>query len=365
MKVSILRENLSRGLNIVGRMIKQRATLPVLSNIMLATDKGRLKLISTDLESAITCWIGAKIDEEGAVTIPARTIIDYLTSTSDETIKLDARGADIHIISAHHQATIKGIEAGEFPVIPEVKGDVALKFESSQLKQAIFSTSIAAALDETRPVLAGLYFKGRVNSLHIVETDSYRLAEYKIEAPKLPASIDVIIPSRTALELARVLPDDESEVAFSVGENQAEFRLKDVNFLSRQIEGAFPDYEQIIPKEFVYKFEASKQELSEAIKSASVFARDAGNSLKLDASTGQIVVSAAAAQVGDAKAKLAVESSGSPLAVAFNAKYIMDAVTAIDAEMINFELSGALNPGLIWSKSKPNYRYVIMPLRSE
>ncbi|MDH4358330.1 MAG: DNA polymerase III subunit beta [Candidatus Berkelbacteria bacterium] len=365
MKVSILRENIARGLNIVGRMIRQRATLPVLSNIMLATDKGRLKLVSTDLESAITCWIGAKIDEEGAITIPARTIIDYLASSTDESIRLDARGADIHIISTHHQATIKGIEAEEFPVIPEVKGGVALKLKSSEIKRAILSTSIAAALDETRPVLAGIYFKGRANTLYIVATDSYRLSEYKIEVGKSQKTLDVIIPSRTALELARVLPDDDSEVAFSVGENQAEFRIKDVNFLSRQIEGAFPDYEQIIPKEFVYRFESSKQELSEAIKSASVFARDAGNSLKLDASSGQVVVSAAAAQVGDAKAKLAVESSGSSLTVAFNAKYIMDAVTAIEAETISFELSGALSPGLIYSKANPQYRYVIMPLRSE
>ena len=374
MKSQVKRANLSQALNTVGRMVKQRATLPILSNVMISSDKGRLKIAATDLESAVITWIGAKVDEEGAVTIPARTLIDYIAATSFEVVTIDVRGTDIWLKSDRNKAMIKGMGVEEFPIIPQVKSSNWIKVSAGMIKNAIMATSVAAALDETRPVLAGIYFVARGSELKVVATDSYRLAEYKMQIDKLPVALEFIIPARVANELSRVLPSGENEeresendpkTEIAVGENQAEFKFSDNIFLSRQIEGAFPDYEQIIPKEFVYEFAVEKERLAEALRGASVFARESGNNIKLTCTEGSVVVSAASAQVGDAEATLKVESSGSPLTVAYNAKYILDAINVISSQEIKIAFSGALNPGLITGVGNDNYRYVIMPLRSE
>lgn len=365
MKISCKRENLLSGLNIVGRMVKTRATLPVLSNIMIASDKGRLKLISTDLEAAVTHWIGAKIDEEGAVTLPARTFIDYVTSTSDDTIELNSLGADVSISSAHYHSTIKGLAAEEFPIIPQVGGEKPVKISAKALKQAIFATAYAAALDETRPVLSGILLRLKGSSLFVVATDSYRLAEAKINVGKVDRALEVIIPQRAAAELARILPQDESEVSLYVGENQAEFRFGDIEFQTRQIEGSFPDYEQIIPKEFVYEFDVSKVEMEEAIKTASIFSRDSGNNIKFVASSNELVITSVSSQIGDSEARIKVVSKGTPLSISFNARYILDALSAVEGENLHFAFAGELVAGLITDPENTDYRYIVMPLRNE
>lgn len=365
MKASLKRENLDKALAVVGRAIKQRATLPVLSNILISTDKGRLKLASTDLESSVSMWIGGKIDEEGAITVPARTLSDYIAAATDESITVEVHGTDVGVKSEHHKATIKGLGAEEFPIIPHVEGGNWIKVPANRLKTAINCVSIAAALDETRPVLAGVYFKVRANEMMLVATDSYRLAEYKIQIEKKQSPGDFIIPARAAMELARILPAVEGDVEIAAADNQAEFKFDDIQFLSRQIEGAFPDYEQIIPKEFSYKFEASKGSLAEAIKTVGVIARDAGNNLKLSGGDQKISISAAANQVGDAEATISVASQGTPLTISFNSKYILDAINILEANDLTFSFSGTLTPGLIEAKGNDNYRYIIMPLRSE
>lgn len=365
MKISCKRENLISGLNIVGRMVKTRATLPVLSNIMIATDKGRLKLVSTDLEAAITHWIGAKIDEEGAITLPARTLIDYVTSVQDDTIELASEGSDVSISSAHYNSTIKGLSAEEFPIIAKVSGDSIIKMSSNILKRAIFSVAPAAALDETRPVLAGVLICAKATKMHVVATDSYRLAEQKIDIAKIEKPLEIIIPQRCAAELARVLPQDESEVSLHVGENQAEFRFGDIEFQSRQIEGTFPDYEQIIPKEFVYEFDVKKADMEEAIRTASIFSRDAGNNIKLAGGTNELVITSASGQIGDSEARVKVISKGSPLTISFNARYILDALSVAEGEGVHFAFAGELTAGLLTSPDDLGFRYIVMPLRNE
>lgn len=365
MIASCKRENLLKGLSIVSRMVKQRATLPVLSNIMISTDKGRLKLSATDLEAAVTTWIGAKIDEEGAITVPARVIVDYVGATSDETILITVKETDIGITSEHNKTTIKGLEAGEFPQIPKIKDSGALTIKAVQLKQAILSTSFAAALDETRPVLAGILLKTKNDKLHIVATDSYRLAEYILDCEKAPKPFEIILPSRTANELARILPSEDLEVTISIGESQVEFGFDDIEFSTRQIEGAFPDYDQIIPKEFNAEIEAAGNEFAEAIKTANVFARDVGGNIKISVGADKAVINAIASQVGDTQASFAVTFKGTPMVVAFNAKYILDVLTILEGDRLVFGLTGELNPGLISDKTKTNFKYVVMPLRSE
>lgn len=365
MKLTLKRENLNRGLLTVAKLVKQRATLPVLSNIMLMTDKGRLKLAATDLESAVVTWVGAKIDEEGAVTVPAKTIVDYITSTTDETVDLYSEGSDLSIKGTHHHADIKGIASEEFPIIPEVRGGLGLKVKSLDLKGAIFTTAVASAFDETRPVLAGILFRLNGKKLTMVATDSYRLAESNINIKSENTKGDFIIPARTALEVARLLPSDDQEVEIASGDNQVLFKFSDIEFTSRQIEGAFPDYEQIIPKEFVFESEMDKNELLEAIRTANVFARESGSNVKLSVSDGAISVSAIATQVGKSETKVSATTSGTPLSIAFNARFILDALNAIEGERVRFNFAGELNPGLILPYDSDNFKYVVMPLRNE
>ena len=364
MIVSCKRENLARGLAIVSRVVKQRATLPVLSNIMISTDKGRLKLSATDLEVAVCAWIGGKIDEEGAITVPARTFSDYILATGDETIAISVKGSDIALTGERAKTTIKGLEASEFPTIPEVGGKGLLKVKTKELKRAIFSTGFAAALDETRPVLAGILLRGKGGKLILAATDSYRLAEKTISCDGAGA-FEAIIPARSASELGRILPQDDSEAEVRVNEDQVELVFADIQFTSRKIEGAFPDYEQIIPGKFACEFEAQREELAEAIRVANVFAREVGGNIKVSAAEGKAVINAVSSQVGDTQATLPVDFSGSPTTVAFNAKYILDALGVIEGERIKVGFSGELNPGLIADKSDDTLKYVVMPLRSE
>lgn len=366
MKITCKRENLLKGLNIVSRMVKQRATLPVLGNILLSSDGGRLKLSVTDLEAAIVTWVGAKIDEEGAITLPARTLLDYVSTSSDEVISLTAQNSDVALKSDRNRATIKGILAEEFPIIPSVDSKEKLVVSSKTLKNAIFATSICAAPDETRPVLSGILFRVRADKLFVVATDSYRLSECKIDIKSAPKEFaDVIIPQRVAVELARVLSDEEKDVELSVGENQSQFICDDIVFLSRQIEGSFPDYEQIIPKEFIYEFDTDKSDAVEAIKLANVFARDIGGNIKMIGQENKVEIVSASSQTGDTNTFLEVSSTGKPLTVAFNARYVMDALNAVAGPRVTFSFAGELNPGQIVDKTDPAFKYIIMPLRGE
>lgn len=365
MKITIKREKLSGGLLMVGKLVKQRATLPVLSNILINTDKGRVRLAATDLESSVVTWVGAKVDEEGAVTIPAKTIIDYITNMTDETVELYSEGSDLNIKGSRNHADIKGIAVEEFPIIPEVKGGIAVKALSGDLKRAIFITAIAAAFDETRPVLAGVLFRVADKDLTLVATDSYRLAEAKIKIAKSSDKGDFIIPQRTALEVARLLPADKTEVEICAGENQVQFKFGEIEFTSRQIEGAFPDYEQIIPKKFEFEAELDKGELLEGIKTANVFARESGSNVKMSATEGSVAISAIANQVGKAENQVSATTSGTPLTVAFNARFILDALNAIESERVKFNFAGALSPGLILPFDSDDFKYVVMPLRNE
>jgi DNA polymerase-3 subunit beta len=365
MKISCKRENLAKALNIVSRMVRARATLPVLSNILIASDNGRLKLAATDLEAAVCIWTGAKIDEEGAITVPARILVDYITSNNDETVRLEASTTDILIKSEHYKATIKGIAAEEFPIIPKISGTKPIKVKAADLKDAIFSTVFSAAMDETRPVLAGVLLRIKGNDLKVVATDSYRLAEYSIKLDEAQQPFEAIVPQRALAELGRILPQDDKIVEIVSAEGQTKFQFDDIQFVSRQIEGTFPDYEQIIPKNFVYEFTAPKSAFEEALKTANIFARDAGSNIKLKTGDKVIEISAISAQVGDAEATLPVDSKGGNLEVAFNAKYILDGVNVIESPEVSFGLSGQLEAGLIQSAEKKNLIYLVMPLRNE
>ncbi|OGD57080.1 DNA polymerase III subunit beta [Candidatus Berkelbacteria bacterium RBG_13_40_8] len=367
MKVSCTQENLQKGLSIVSRSVGIRTTLPVLNNILLKTEKGRLKISATDLEVGISTWVGAKVDREGAITCPSKLLLDYINTNNDKKINLELKELNLHLESEHYKANIKGIDASEFPLIPEVKKTQELEVLTQDLANAISKTVIASALDESRPVLAGVFVEASNDKMKMVATDSYRLAEQKINlTKKADTKTSFILPQRTMIEVARILDLGAEKVKIYPSENQAEFVLGETILVSRLIEGAFPDYEQIIPKNITTKMQANSSEFAIALKMASLFARESANNIKLKiAPPDKVSVLAVSPHVGDNVSEVKGTISGNALEIAFNAKFILDVLSVIGSEEVSLELSGNLAPGILRGKTNPNYLYVIMPLRIE
>lgn len=366
MKVSCTQENLARGLGIVSHMVGTRTTLPVLNNILLKTEKGRLKLSATDLEIGINTWIGGKVVKEGAVTCPARLISEFVTTNTDKTINLELKDATLNLSSEHFKANIKGIEASEFPLIPEVKGGATIEIGAATLRDAITKTVFACALDETRPVLAGIYIVVDGGTLKMVATDSYRLAEKRITTLSKSAKAKIIIPARTMAEIGRLIDESVEKVAINVGENQVEFKIGPTEVVSRLIEGSFPDYEQIIPTNIKTKIEIPTASFSSAIKMASFFARESANNIKLVVKKPKIIqVLAVSPQVGDNVSDLEASFTGDELEIAFNSKFILDVLAVIGSENVDLEFAGPQVAGVVRPAKDKNYLYIIMPLRME
>lgn len=364
MKLSCNQEKLNKSLNIVNKIIGSRGSLPILNNILLSTDKGRLKLASTDLEIGITTWIGAKIDQEGSITIPAKVLTDFVSTNDDEKINLELKETTLELKSEKYQAHIKGIEATEFPLIPEVKSEKLISLPVKLFQEAIRKTLFSCAMDETRPVLTGMYVNVEKDILKLASTDSYRLAEATIKLEKTAGkNVSFIIPNRTMSELGRILSVATKTIDVYLEENQILFTLDDTQIISRLIEGNFPDYQQIIPKGYSSHFEISTVELAKIVKMASFFARESANNIKLNFTSGKLAVSAVSPQLGDNISEIIVQAEGENLDIAFNAKFVLDILNVIEEEKVVIDANGKTQATIIKPAKDKKFIYVVMPLR--
>ncbi|MBI2263182.1 DNA polymerase III subunit beta [Candidatus Berkelbacteria bacterium] len=368
MKIISTKENLISGLNIVGRLTGRNLQLPILANVLLKTEKGRLKMAATNLEIGITTYLGAEIKEEGGITVPGRVLIDYLSNLSANKIELTKEDNKLQIKSEGGKSTILGIEETEFPLIPEVKEENPLILKSLELKDAILKTVFAAALDETRPVLTAVYFNleksGSKPLLKIVATDSFRLAETSVFLEKeVNALQPLLIPAVTLMELARLINEKTGDIMLYFGENQAQFKTSQFSLVTRLLEGSFPDYQTIIPKEFKTNLILEKEKFLGGLKLANLFARDAGGTLKLKVEKDGLVLEVASVALGEHQAKIDAEVKGEELTVAFNARYLLDGLNALASDKIEFQISSPTTPGVLKSSKQTNYLYLVMPLR--
>lgn len=374
MKLSCLQENLKRGLAIVSHAVAGKSTLPVLSNILIATDEGRLKLAATNLEVGITCWIGAKIEEEGAVTIPAKLLTDVVGGLPNDKInlRLDPRTQTVNLTCARFEANIKGIEADEFPVIPTVtEREPTVAFPPDLLRETVDQVAFAAATDDTRPVLAGVLMRLKGKTATFAAADGFRLAVRTIELPEpVDEPQDVIVPARALNELARIIGDVEGNVEVTVtpGGGQVLFHTESMDLVSRLIEGRFPDFERIIPASFATRTVLETQELSKAVKLSSYFASASANIVKLtmepggDLGPGRLLISANAAEVGDNKGALDGMVHGEGGQIALNVKYLSEALNAIKTPQIAIETQTAQNPGVFKPVGAEGYIHIVMPM---
>ncbi|MDO8513628.1 MAG: DNA polymerase III subunit beta [bacterium] len=368
MKLSCTQENLAKGLSIVGRIATSRATLPILANILISTDKGRLRLASTDLEIAITTRVSAKIDQDGGLTIPSRTINDFVITNNDLALDLNISKNTLNIKSDHYEANINGIEIGEYPLIPTITEPEICRIPADKFREAIAHTSFAASTDETRPILNGINFHFSKDEIRLVATDSYRLAEAKIKGSKLITEHgDIVVPTRTMIELARIIQPSDGIVKIFLSENQIAFVFGNTEVISRLIEGSFPAYQQIIPSTSQAKVILKSSELTNALKMSSLFAKESANNVKIKVQGNQVQIIAVSPQLGDNTATLVSTTEGGELEIAFNARYILDALSIIGSEEVRLDLNEInpnkdRKPSILKPKTNSDYLYIIMPL---
>lgn len=374
MKLTCLQENLKRGLATVSHAVAGKSTLPVLSNVLLATDGGRLKLAATNLDVGITHWIGAQVQEEGAITVPAKLLADVIGGLPNDrvTLTLDARTQTVKVECARYTSNIKGIEAEEFPIIPTVSDRApAVSLSPATLREAIDQVAFAAASDDTRPVLAGVLVRLRENRLTFAAADGFRLATRVVQLPEAVAQPqEFIVPARSLVELARIAADSEGQISLTMSPSggQALFHTENTELVSRLIDGKFPDFERIIPSQYLTRSILDTAELAKAVKLASFFANPSQNVVKLtlepggELGPGRLVISANAAEVGDNTGEIDGMIHGEGGQIALNVKYLADAIAAIKTAQVAIETQGSQNPGVFKPVGQEGYVHIVMPM---
>ncbi len=373
MKLSCLQENLNRGLSIVGRAVATRSTLPITQNILLSAEQSRLKLAATNLEMAITCWIGAKVKQKGDITVPARLLSDFVNSLPNDLIEINlpANGRILELKSGHFQAHIHGIDAADFPPIPQINDGITTTIEAASLREGIAQVAFAAATEESRPVLTGINTEFDGEQLNLVAADGFRLAVHKttLSSP-VKEKTTIIIPARTLNELNRLIGEQEEPVEITVNEKKSQvlFRLKDAEIVSQLIQGSFPNYSQVIPQSYTTRAVVDISEFLRVTKMSSIFARDASGIVRLvitpgsELTPGKVTVSAQAEEVGDNVSEVDALTDGEEAKIAFNVKYLSDVLSVLSQAQVALELTTPSSPGTIRPIGVDNYVHVVMPM---
>ncbi len=373
MKISCLQENLAKGLAVVGRAVAVRSTLPQASHVLLASEEGRLKLLATNLEIAISCWIGAQVEDEGAITVPARLLADFVTSLPAERIDMTVapRARQLHISCARNEATVAGMDAADFPPVPSVADGLSLKLDPKTLRRAISQVEFAAAADDTRPVLTGVHTLAQDRELTLAAADGFRLAVHKLPLEQeVPEPVEVIIPARALRELERLIADEEEPLlmAFNAARSQVLFRLPSVEMVATLIQGTFPNYSQLIPQSYATRAVIDMRQFLQETRIAAIFARDGAGIVRVQmepgegAAPGKMTVSARAEEIGEHRGELDVVIEGEASKIAFNSKYLQDVLQVLDISQVALETSSPSSPGVFRPVGAEDYVHVVMPM---
>ena len=372
MKVTVLQENLARGLSIVSRAVSPRSTLPVLANVLIASDEGRLRLSATNLEMGITCWIPARIEQDGSTTVPSRTFSDLVNTLPGEQVQLalNTQTQNLHVQSGASNNDIKCIDAQEFPPLPVPDMEGAIQLNVVDFKEMIHQVAFAASTDEARPVLMGVLMVVDKDKVTMAAADGFRLSVRKaVLSSPAPQPFNAVIPARALSELARVASDGE-EMIYMVapkGRGQVIFRVKDVELVTQLIDGTFPDYQQIIPRGHKSRTLVSTASLLKACKQAEIFAREGSNVARLDiksanGGSGEVEISATSEETGKNETIVEATVDGSSVLIAFNVKFLREALEVIKSPNVALETSAANAPGVVRPVGDEDFLHVIMPM---
>jgi len=373
MKVSLLQENLAKGVGAVGRVVAGKVQLPVLANILLATEQGKLRLSATNLETGMNLWLGGKVEKQGKITVPARVFGELVNSLPQDTVELVTEGDKLKVGCGKFKAVVNGIAAEEFPGVPSLKkrakkpGILVLKKEV--LESSVGQVALAAGVDEARPIFTGVKMEFRKGKIRLAATDGYRLSVKTIDGVKgIRKEREMVVPARALMELVKVLSSaeqDKNEVVLAATDEEKQLILAvdEVEIVTRLLEGDFPDFDKIIPASTSTTIELDKEELQQAVRAAAIFARDSANIVKFRVTGSSLVISANAPQVGENEVELIGEKTGEDGEIAFNSRYLLEMLGVVEAERLILSMSGALNPGLFKVVGDESWLHVIMPVR--
>lgn len=363
MKLQVTQENLNRALGSVARVANSRGTLPILANVLIKTSNNRLSLSATNLDIAITHFIGAKVGDEGSITVPARLMQDFVSSLPEGVIELDLQETKLHVSTKQYKSVVNGIVADDFPVMPAISNGKGWAIDGADFKKALQQIVFAASSDETRPVLTGVLIHTEAGNLYMAATDSYRLAEKQLGKNK--EDIQLLVPASAMQDLLRVLGDSEEQVKITHDDQQVLFQVGDVELVTRLLEGKYPDYKKLIPKSFTSQATLKRADLINVTKVSSLFARESAGSVTIELSKAgkQLSIRSVASQLGEntATADAKVTADGS---ITLNSRYLLDALGALSGEDVIFGFNGKLEPTLLRDPANDDYQHIVMPLKS-
>lgn len=363
MKLQVTQENLNKALGTVARVANTRGTLPVLANVLIKTVNNRLSIAATNLDIAITHYIGAKVSEDGAITVPARLMQDFVSSLPSGVIDLDLDEYKLNIATDQYQSVINGVSAEEFPVMPAIENGKTWTVPGALLKRSLQQVVMAASGDEARPVLTGVLVHTTEGKLFMAATDSYRLAEK--ELGENAEEIELLIPGSAMQDLLRIVSDFEGDVSVTSDDQQVLFRVGDVELVTRLIEGKYPDYRKLIPQAFAVTANLKRSDLLNVTKVSSLFARESAGSITInvDEETQHLSIRSVASQLGENTATADAKVTGSGV-ITLNSRYLLDALHALSGDDVSFCFNGKLEAVVIRDPASEDYTHIIMPLKS-
>lgn len=364
MKLQVTQENIHKALGNVAKVASSRGTLPILANILIKTVDNRVSIAATNLDIAITQYIGSKVTKEGSITVPARLMQDFIASLSgDSTITLELDDTKLKVTTDHHHSIINGTSADDFPIMPAISSGVSWSLPAKVLKTSLQQVLFAASTDEARPVLTAVNVHTHDGWVCFAATDSYRLAERKVQ--KIDQDINLLIPASALQDLLRVLGDSDETVSITHDDQQVLFRVGDAELVARLIEGAYPDYRKLIPTQFEHTARLDQKDFQNITKVSALFARENAGSVTvhLDETAQAVNINAVASQLGEntASTSAEIDSEGT---ITLNSRYILDAVGALEGSSMTISFNGKLEPCVIRGVDHDEYTHVIMPLKS-
>lgn len=367
MKVSVSQEALLESLKVVSRAVSGHNTLPVLGNILIQAEDSKLLFSATNLEISISTAIKADVKTEGAITVPAKILTSYtsLLSKKEEVQFTVKENATLEIKSKTSKTKIKGIAAEEFPGIAEMTSGQKVILPSKIFREIVHEVAFAAQENASRPILSGVFFAAEQNNLKIAATDTYRLSEKTVELSTPVEAVSCVIPVKTFFEAER-LAALKDELTILISDNQIMFSVDGTELISRLIEGTFPDYTQIIPKEHATQININREELTLAMRRISIFAKESNQHVMLEiGQDDHLIISTDATQVGEEKATIPVQVEGNANTISLNADYILEVLNnALNGETnVLIELDGSLTPAVFKKEKNTNFTHLIMPLK--
>jgi DNA polymerase-3 subunit beta len=369
MKIRVLQEDLNKALNFVSHFVNPRVQLPILGNILLSAKKNKLSISATNLENSCVINVGTKVDKAGNLAVPAKIITDVISNLSTGPVDLSSEKELLKVSTQSFTSTIAGMNPTDFPEIPSSIKKSSLKFPRQKLIDCLSQVTFAVSTDETRPILTGVLMILQKGEVDLVATDGFRLSKknMKVNTKKVVHETRVILPKSILVELARMDSKDES-IYFEYREkdSQAIFAIKNVVLASRVLEGEYPDFEKIIPKEFLIKTFVDKEELLRAVKLSSVFARESANMVKVVLEKDIVKLIAEGSGSGSQETKVDAKVEGlekKGFEIAFNYRFLEDFLRTTKGKEIQMEFSKPDSSGVFRDTEDLKYIHLVMPVK--